>query len=80
MLERFLAGKTDAQIASELVVAETTIRKHIQNIGRSFFLEGRNQREELKALFRHYKPELLGEPLLSPRPRRNRSRISRRKK
>jgi len=61
VLERFLAGKTDAQIASELVVAETTVRKHIQNIGKCFFLEGRDQRKELKALFPQYKPEVVGE-------------------
>ena len=61
VLERFLVGKTDGQIAAELVIAESTVRKHIQNISRLFFLEGGDQREALKALFLQYQPERLGE-------------------
>uniref|UniRef100_A0A7C3VJW6 Serine/threonine protein kinase n=1 Tax=Planktothricoides sp. SpSt-374 TaxID=2282167 RepID=A0A7C3VJW6_9CYAN len=61
VLELFLAGRTDAEIALELFVAETTVRKHVQNICWSFDLGGRHQRRDLKDLIKRYKPELLRE-------------------
>jgi DNA-binding CsgD family transcriptional regulator/GTPase SAR1 family protein len=61
VLEKFLAGKTDSQIAEELNVAEATVRKHFENIFKTFKIERPHQREDLKDLFSQYKPELLGE-------------------
>lgn len=69
VLKLFLAGKTDTEIALQLFMAETTIRKHIQNICAAFKLPGgRDRRERLKALFAQYKPELIPDTHLDPPP------------
>lgn len=66
VLELFLAGKTDADIALSLYITESTVRKHIENICDRFVLHRdsldnrRSRRSDLIALFAQYKPELVG--------------------
>jgi hypothetical protein len=68
VLEKFLAGETDAAIAQSLHIQETTVRKHIEEICRHFDLdndklpgEHRPKRENLIRLFAKYKRELLSQ-------------------
>ncbi|NER36136.1 MAG: AAA family ATPase [Oscillatoria sp. SIO1A7] len=66
VLELFLAGKTDSEIALSLYITESTVRKHIENICDRFVLHQdtldnrRSRRSDLIALFAQYKPELIG--------------------
>ena len=64
VLEAFLAGQTDREIARSLVVETSTIRRHITNICKAFGLtnnpgEHYSYREELIALFVRYQPEMV---------------------
>ena len=66
VLELFLAGKTDSEIALSLYITESTVRKHIENICDRFLLHQdpldnrRSRRSDLIAMFAQYKPELIG--------------------
>ncbi|MGA9380725.1 MAG: LuxR C-terminal-related transcriptional regulator, partial [Phormidium sp.] len=70
VLLKFLANKTDAEIAKSLNIIEATVRKHIEEICKKFGLtnefpdERRSKRSELISLFAKYKPELLGNSCL----------------
>ncbi|MGB3532202.1 MAG: NB-ARC domain-containing protein [Microcoleaceae cyanobacterium] len=63
ILEVFLAGKTDEEIAKDLNITKSTVRKHIQIICKHFQVKAlpgsRCKRYELIKLFQEYKPELL---------------------
>lgn len=64
VLCKLLSGETDAAIARSLTIVETTVRKHIQNIGEKFGLESQpgerlEKRSELIELFLKHKPELV---------------------
>lgn len=68
VLLKFLVGETDDEIAQFLVIAKSTVRKHIEEICQQFALdadklpgEHRPKRENLIRLFAKYKPELLGQ-------------------
>ena len=75
VLELFLAGKTDPDIALSLYITESTVRKHIENICDRFVLNKdpldnrRSRRSDLVALFAQYKPELVGGNVKLPRER-----------
>jgi hypothetical protein len=62
ILEVFLEGKTDEEIAKNINIKESTVRKHIQIICEKFRVQplpgSRNRRDELRKLFQEYKPEL----------------------
>ncbi len=65
VLKQLLAGRTDEEIAAELNIAQTTVRKHVENLCQDFHLtdefpdDRHSKRPELQALFRRYKPELV---------------------
>ncbi|MDJ0737152.1 MAG: tetratricopeptide repeat protein [Nostocaceae cyanobacterium] len=67
VLLKVLANQTDKEIAKSLHIAESTVRKHRQEICKEFGLknefsdERRSKLPELIALFAKYKPELLSE-------------------
>jgi len=67
VLLHMLGGETDAEIAAALGIEESTVRKYIEKICRTFGLlnEGagdrRSRRSEIVTLFAQYKPTLLGE-------------------
>lgn len=67
VLDRFLAGQTDVEIAQSLKIHEGTVRKHIADLCYVFNIddeapgERRSKRADLLALFAKYKPELLGD-------------------
>lgn len=67
VLELFLSGEGDPQIAQLLHIAENTVRQHIRKVcidfGLTDDLEGdrTSQRHNLVALFAKYKPELVGQ-------------------
>lgn len=71
VLLKLLAGQTDAAIASELCIAEATVRKHVEHICREFGIlndfpdERRFKRPELLALFSKYKPELVSQEAIA---------------
>lgn len=63
VLLRILAGDTDEEIASALQITESTVRKHIELICKSFRVEPhpgeRSKRPDLIKLFRQYRPDLV---------------------
>jgi DNA-binding CsgD family transcriptional regulator len=64
VLDRFLCGEKDQQIAESLNISRTTVRKHIESICKAFGLknldgERLSKRQELISLFYKYKPELI---------------------
>ncbi len=64
VLLKFLAGKKDADIASELCIVNETVRKHIQKTCEAFGLSteedrGRSHRSELISLIAKYRPDLI---------------------
>jgi hypothetical protein len=64
VLLKFLAGKRDAEIATELYINQATVRKHIQDICKAFDLSklegsGATHRPDLIALFAKYRPDLI---------------------
>lgn len=70
VLCKLLSGETDSAIAKSLVIAETTVRKHIQIIGEKFGLENQpgerlEKRSELLELFRQHKPDLVCPSLIA---------------
>ncbi|MDD1419432.1 LuxR C-terminal-related transcriptional regulator [Dolichospermum sp. ST_sed1] len=67
VLQRILAGETDADIAAAMEIGEPTVRKHIERICEKFGLSNENsdirrhKRSELVTLVAKYKPDLLTE-------------------
>ncbi len=67
VLQRILAGETDADIAAAMEIGEPTVRKHIERICEKFGLSSehsdsrRYKRSELVTLVAKYKPDLLTE-------------------
>ncbi|MFM2060632.1 MAG: hypothetical protein RLZZ507_302 [Cyanobacteriota bacterium] len=64
VLDKFLCGEKDQQIAESLYISRTTVRKHIESICKAFELknldgERLSKRQELITLFYQYKPELI---------------------
>ncbi len=64
VLDKFLCGEKDQQIAESLNISRTTVRKHIESICKAFGLknldgERLSKRTELISLFHKYKPELI---------------------
>ncbi|MGB5967564.1 MAG: LuxR C-terminal-related transcriptional regulator, partial [Spirulinaceae cyanobacterium] len=65
VLEKFLAGESDQEIAQDLYITKATVRQNISTICKKFHLindfpdERRSQRSNLLALFAKYKPELV---------------------
>jgi hypothetical protein len=77
VLHLFLDGKKDAEIASELLITQATVRKHIENICKAFDLSnledaGSIHRPDLMALFFKYRPDLI---VGNPPDSTNRTRI-----
>ncbi|NER84508.1 MAG: hypothetical protein F6K42_34305 [Leptolyngbya sp. SIO1D8] len=69
VLNAFLAGKEDAEIAATLVVEPSTVRRHLANICRAFALsneagEHYSYRDDLINLFIQHRPELVQPTLL----------------
>lgn len=66
VLEKFLAGETDAEIAKSLNIKEDTIRKYIQQICDLLGIESKSEgkrvsrRTNLVTIIAKYKPELVG--------------------
>jgi hypothetical protein len=63
VLLKVLAGKRDAEIASELHITQATVRKHIENTCKAFGLShsqdsGYLHRPDLISLFAKYRPDL----------------------
>jgi len=64
VLQKFLAGETDAEIAKSLHITESTVRQHIKALCKAFDLkndfpdERHSKRSELTDLCTQYKPEL----------------------
>ncbi|QXE25735.1 response regulator receiver protein [Richelia sinica FACHB-800] len=71
VLEHFLAGKSDEDIAQSLYISKSTVRQHIRNICQELGLkngcndDGTSQRANLIALFAQYKPEFLQQATLT---------------
>jgi len=69
VLKLLLAGASDRAIAQSLVIAQATVRKHVEKICLDFGIknefpdERRSKRPELMALFMRYKPEWVGQRL-----------------
>ncbi|MFO5494392.1 MAG: LuxR C-terminal-related transcriptional regulator, partial [Cuspidothrix sp.] len=66
VLDKFLCGEKDQQIAESLYITRTTVRKHIESICKAFGLknldgERFSKRTELISLFHKYKPELISQ-------------------
>ncbi|AFY42468.1 tetratricopeptide repeat protein [Nostoc sp. PCC 7107] len=67
VLQRILAGETDAEIAVAMNIGEASVRKFIERICREFRLNSehsdsrRYKRSDLVTLVAKYKPDLLGE-------------------
>ncbi|MBD2136511.1 LuxR family transcriptional regulator [Anabaena sp. FACHB-1237] len=67
VLQRILAGETDADIAAAMEIGEPTVRKHIERICEKFGLSNENsdirrhKRSDLVTLVAKYKPDLLTE-------------------
>ena len=66
VLDKFLCGEKDQQIAESLYITRTTVRKHIESICKAFSLknldgERFSKRTELISLFHTYKPELISQ-------------------
>ncbi|MEO1353989.1 MAG: AAA family ATPase, partial [Cyanobacteria bacterium J06635_15] len=64
VLEYWLAGQSDKQIAAELVITEGTVRKHFESLyklflGPSSSPDNRSRRDELGALFRQHRPDMV---------------------
>ncbi|MEO1401536.1 MAG: LuxR C-terminal-related transcriptional regulator [Cyanobacteria bacterium J06635_1] len=64
VLQRWLAGQTDRQIAAELVITEGTVRKHFESLiklflGSRLYPDNRSRRDELKDLFRQQRPDMV---------------------
>ena len=62
VLNKFLAGESDSQLAASLNITQGTVRKHIESICKAFGLknlpgERLSKRSELRSLFYRYKPE-----------------------
>jgi len=66
VLEKFLAGETDVEIAKSLNIKENTIRKYIEQICNLFGIESKSEgkrvsrRTNLVTIIAKYKPELVG--------------------
>ena len=70
VLLKLLAGETDPAIAQSLKIVESTVRKHVQSICEKFDLQDEiykhcSKRDQLRELFRQYKPELVKELTLA---------------
>ncbi len=70
VLLKLLAGETDPAIAQSLKIAVSTVRKHVQVICEKFNLQDEiykhcSKRDQLRELFRQYKPELVKELTLA---------------
>ena len=68
ILQKLLVGQTDQEIAIEFKIAQSTVRKHVENICKAFELQKNigkqySKRTELVALFSKYKPELINPEL-----------------
>lgn len=64
VLHRFLRGETDEEIAQALFLEESTIRRHLANIGKAFRLNNEagmhySYREEMIELFARFQPEMV---------------------
>ena len=62
VLNKFLSGENDSQLADSLNISQATVRKHIESICKAFGLqnlpgERLSKRSELLSLFYRYKPE-----------------------
>jgi tetratricopeptide (TPR) repeat protein/DNA-binding CsgD family transcriptional regulator len=69
VLDKFLCGEKDQQIAESLNISRTTVRKHIESICKAFGLknldgERLSKRTELISLFHKYKPELITQNII----------------
>ncbi|TAF08692.1 MAG: LuxR family transcriptional regulator, partial [Nostocales cyanobacterium] len=68
VLQKILAGETDAEIAEAMSIGEASVRKYIERICYEFGLNNepsdirRYKRSDLVALFAKYKPDLLTDP------------------
>ncbi|MBE9125197.1 MULTISPECIES: AAA-like domain-containing protein [unclassified Coleofasciculus] len=63
VLVKILVGEKDAEIANQLHITQGTVRKHVENICKTFGLSdlqdpGFNHRPDLIALFAKYRPDL----------------------
>ncbi len=77
VLLRVLAGEKDAEIADQLHITQSTVRKHIENICKAFGISnpqdpGSSHRPDLIALFAKYRPDLFSGV---PRSPSNRTKI-----
>ena len=69
VLKLVLAGVSDRAIAQSLTIETSTVRKHIENLCRSFGIENEfpddrtSKRPELVALFAQYQPDWVKTPL-----------------
>ncbi|MEM9907230.1 MAG: LuxR C-terminal-related transcriptional regulator [Cyanobacteria bacterium P01_D01_bin.44] len=73
VLQRWLAGQTDRQIAAELVITEGTVRKHFESLIKLFlgsrpYPDNRSRRDELKDLFRQQRPDMVAGFVEQPLP------------
>jgi serine/threonine-protein kinase len=64
VVQAFLAGETDEEIATSLYVEAATVRRHLANICKEFGLsnsegEHYSYRDELIKLFARYRPEMV---------------------
>ena len=64
VLQQFVAGKNDGEIAAKLCISQGTVRKHIQNICESFALnkdedKGSSHRSKLISAIAHNLPHLI---------------------
>ncbi len=70
VLDKFLCGEKDQQIAESLYISRTTVRKQIESICKAFGLknldgERLSKRPELITLFCKYKPELITQNIIT---------------
>ena len=69
VLQEFLAGCTDEEIARSLYLEPSTVRRHLANICKRFNLSGLDQsryshRDELIDLFAQFKPDMVSPTLI----------------
>ncbi|MEO1403962.1 MAG: SAV_2336 N-terminal domain-related protein, partial [Cyanobacteria bacterium J06635_1] len=64
VLDCWLAGQSDRQIAAGLVITEGTVRKHFESLYKLFlgprsYPDNRSRRDELEALFRQHRSDMV---------------------